>query len=371
MLKSLTFWQDRRLYFYLLKEMLPPFFLGLMIFILILLMFQALRLTEFILIHGISVGVVFDIMGYMSLSFLPILFPMSLLFAILMSFNRLSMDSEIIALKSIGVPGYKLLIPPLFLALVVTFASIQTSFYIAPWGNRQFEVLISYLGNTKAAASIKEGTFSEGFFDMVVYANKVDSENGLLQDLFIYDEKDPANPMTIIAPRGQIIPDPYQPGHSVLLRMFEGQIHKKGVQHTVVNFDSFDIFLNDPVQFEERKKSLPSMPISELNQKIEDRQLPPKDLTAAIMEYHKRSALAWACVIFAFIGVAYGIQNDRRSGKNSGFIVSIGFIIGYWVLYIASEGLGRSESIPPQVAVWLANVIFLFVGLRELNKKLS
>lgn len=364
-------WRDRRLYFYLLKEMIPPFLLGLVIFISILLMFQALRLTEFILIHGIGIGLIFDIMGYMSLSFLPILLPMSLLFAILMSFNRLSLDSEIIAMKSIGVPGYKFLIPPVGLALVVTAISMQTSFYIAPWGNRQFEILISQLGNTKAAASIKEGTFSEGFFEMVVYANKVDSDKGLMQDLFIFDEKTPENPMTIIAPRGQIIPDPYQPGHSVLLRLYNGQIHRKGKNHTVVNFDSFDIFLNDPVRFEERKKSLPSLSISELKKKIDDNQLPPKDFVSLQMEYYKRNALAWACLVFAFIGVAFGIVNDRRSGKNSGFVVSIGFIIAYWVIYLASEGMGRSETMPAQLAVWVANIIFFVISVRELNNKLA
>jgi lipopolysaccharide export system permease protein len=363
-------WRDRRLYFYLLREMIPPFLMGLVIFISILLMFQALRLTEFILIHGIGVGLILDIMGYMSLSFLPILLPMSLLFAILMSFNRLSLDSEIIALKSIGVPGYKLLVPPIALALVVTFVSMQTSFYVAPWGNRQFEILISHLGNTKAAASIKEGTFSEGFFEMVVYANKVDSDKGILQDLFIYDEKNPTNPMTIIAPEGQIIPDPYQPGHSVLLRLFSGQIHRKGQNHTVVNFDSFDIFLNDPIRFEERKKSPPSLSVGELRKTLNETKLSPKEFVSLLMEYHKRIALSWACLVFAFIGVAFGIENDRRSGKSSGFIVSIGFIIGYWVIYLASEGMGRSETIPAQVAVWLANIIFLIVAIRELNKKL-
>ena len=139
----------------------------------------------------------------------------------------------------------------------------------------------------------------------------------------------------------------------------------------MVNFDSFDIFLNDPIRFEERKKSLPSLSINELKKKIDENQLPPKEFLSLQMEYYKRNALAWACLVFAFIGVAYGIVNDRRSVKNSGFVVSIGFIIAYWVIYLASEGMGRSETLPAQLAVWIANIIFFVISVRELNQKLA
>ena len=284
-------WKSRRVFFYLLFEMIPPFVLGVLIFISILLMFQALRLTEFVLGHGIKLSFILDIMGYMSISFLPMILPMSLLFAILMTYNRLSHDSEIIALKGAGYKGTTILLPALALSLFVSLFSAQTALYVAPWGNRQFELLISYLGNTKAAASIKEGTFSKDFFDMVVYANKVNSDEGLLEDLFIYDDKNENAPLTVIAPQGQIIPDNDNPGHSVLLRLFNGQIHRRGQSHTVVNFTTYDVTLNDPIKFEERKKSAPSLNFNELNVRIHSPETETKDILTYTLELHKRFAL--------------------------------------------------------------------------------
>lgn len=364
-------WKSRRVFFYLLSEMVPTFILGVLVFISILLMFQALRLTEFVLVHGIKFSFILDIMGYMSISFLPMILPMSLLFAVLMTYNRLSMDSEIIALKGAGYHGSTMLIPAVALALVIAFISAQTAFYVAPWGNRQFELLITHLGNTKAAASIKEGTFSEGFFDMVIYANKVNSEEGLLQDLFIYDDKNPSSPLTIIAPQGHIIPDLDNPGHSVLLRLFNGQIHRRGQAYTVVNFESYDVLLNDPVKFEERKKSAPSLNYSELQDRMKDPEIKPADKIGFEVEFHKRFALAAACLIFGLVGVGYGVVNERRSGKNSGFVVSVGFIVGYFVIYIAFEGLSRSGKLPPYLGPWLANVLFAAVSIRQIQKKLA
>ncbi|MFZ3230307.1 MAG: LPS export ABC transporter permease LptF [Pseudobdellovibrio sp.] len=360
--------RNRRVFTYFILEILPSFLLGVLVFISILLMFQALRLTEFLLVHGIKWTAIVKIMGYMSISFLPMLFPMSLIFAVLMTYNRLSLDSEIVALKSSGVDTVSLITPAIVFALIMTLLSAQTSYYLAPWGNRQFEVLITQLGNTKAAASIKEGTFSESFFDLVVYANKVDTKTGLLKDLFIYDEKQPDAPLTIVAPEGQIIPDDTHPGHSVLLRLSKGQIHRKTESHTVINFDSYDIILNDPIKLEERKKSPPSLSLDELTEAQKNPEFSEDQRKEYLIEFHKRSALAVACLVFSILGVAFGISTDRRSGKSSGFILAVGFIIIYWVIYMSAEGAVRSNQMSPAFGIWLPNLLFLTLGIVHLKK---
>src|ERR1700722_9180435 len=187
---------------YIFFEMLPGFFMGVIVFVSIMLLFQALRLTEFILIHGVKVETILRMMMYVSISMLPVILPMSLLFSVLLTYTRLSQDSEIVALKSVGLSMRELAFPALLLAVVGCILSAETSFFLGPWGNRQFEVLIHDLSRQKMGASIKEGVFSEGFFDLVVYANKVDSKIGKLQDVFIYDERDPKAPVTIIAREG-------------------------------------------------------------------------------------------------------------------------------------------------------------------------
>ena len=361
--------KNRRVFGYLLSEIIPSFLLGVFVFICVLLMFQALRLTEFLLVHGIKWTIMVKIMGFMSISFVPLLLPMSVLFAVLLTYNRFSLDSEIIAFKSSGVNTGAIVLPALVFSLIVTVIAAQTSFYLAPWGNRQFEVLINRLGNTKAAASIKEGTFSEGFFDLVVYANKVNSQTGVLNDLFIYDEKNPEAPLTIVALEGQIIPDSTHPGHSVLLRLFNGQIHRRAESHTVINFDSYDVLLNDPIKLEEKKKSASSLNLDELlvlRKSIN--ATTPEQRKDYDIEYHKRSALSVACLVFGILGLAFGIVTNRRSGKSSGAILSVGFIILYWIVYLSFESLVRSNQIPTWVGLWLPNVLFVLFGAYQLKK---
>jgi lipopolysaccharide export system permease protein len=255
--------RGRKAILYIFFETLPGFILGLAVFLSIILMFQVLRLTEFALLHGVALSTLAEIVGYICISMLPALLPMSLLFAVLMTYGRLSADSEIVALKASGLHMSTIAAPALILGFIIALLSAQTTFEIAPWGNRQFEVLFSKLGNTKAAATIKPGTFSEGFFDMVVYANEVNSDTGQMKNIFIYDEKQSDTPLTIIAKTGQIIADPEMPGHRILLRLNTGHIHRKSVSHTKIQFDSYDLKLIDPVKEEQRDKSPQSLTLNE------------------------------------------------------------------------------------------------------------
>lgn len=343
---------------YLFFEIWPSLILGVLVFIFILLMAQALRLTEFVLVHGISIETVVEMMGYLSVSFLPAILPMSLLFSVILTYGRLSQDSEIVALKAVGYSQAALTAPALAISILVAFLSAQTSFNIAPWGNRQFEVLVTKLSQTRAGATLKEGTFSEGFFDLVIYANKVNSETGDIEKVFIYDARSSDIPLTLISKSGQIIQDPKQPGHSVVLQLKDGDIHRKGETHTKIKFGTFEVKLSDPVKEELRAKTPPSLTLREISDQLKFNQLNDDDRRILKIEWHKRWAISIACLIFGLLGVGLGTQANRRSQKTGGLVLSLGVIVSYWILYVSLEGMARGNQIPVAIALWTPNIAF-------------
>ena len=343
--------------------------MGVFIFVVILLMFQALRLTEFVLVHGVGLRTIGEIMLYLSVSFLPIILPMSLLFSVLLTYNRLSNDSEIVALKALGLSMGQLTIPALMLAGAATLMSAQTSFYLGPWGNRKFEVLINDLGRQKVGATLREGVFSEGFFDLVIYANKVDSKVGLLRDVFIYDERDAKAPVTIIAKTGNLIQEAKATGQSALLRLGNGNIHRTHQNtYTKVDFSTYDINLFDPYEFSERKKSPPSMTIDELGTELDRTDLEAPLRRKLESEYHRRWSLSVACMIFALLGVGLGTVTNRRSSRGGGFVICLGLLIAYWVAYISAVNISQNGWLPASISLWLVNVLFLIVALKSLQR---
>lgn len=354
---------------YIFFETLPTFLMGVVVFLFILLMFQALRLTEFVLVHGVSLKTVGEIMLFLSVSFLPVILPMSLLFSVLLTYNRLSNDSEIVAFKAMGLGTGHLTIPAILLSLAATLMSAQTSFYLGPWGNRKFEVLINELGRQKVGATLKEGVFSEGFFDLVVYSNHVDSKEGLLRDVFIYDERDPKAPVTIIAKEGHLIQEVQKTGQSALLRLSNGNIHRTNqATYTKVDFSTYDITLFDAYEISEKKKSPTSMTLDELAVERKRTDLPEKDQLKLNVEYHQRWSLSAACLIFALLGVGLGTVTNKRSSRGGGFVICLVVLISYWILFVSAATVANKGWAPPPVALWLVNFGFLAFALRSLKK---
>lgn len=357
---------------YIFFETLPAFLMGVLIFVGILLMFQALRLTDFVIGHGVGLRTIGQIVVYLSVSFLPVILPMSLLFSVLLTYARLSNDSEIVAFKSLGLNMAQLAIPAVLLSIAATLMSAQTSFYLGPWGNRKFELLIHDLGRQKVGAAIREGVFTEGFFDLVLYANKVDSKAGILGDVFIYDEHDPKTPVTIIAKSGHLIQEQTKAGASALLRLTDGNIHRTHLNtYTKVDFKTFDINLFNPYEQGEREKSPPSMTLDDLRAKLKQTDLSKEDRTRLEIEFHRRWSLSGACLIFALLGVGLGTVTNRRSARGGGFVMCLILLISYWVLYMSAESVARSGHVPAGVALWLINALFFVFALNTLRKSWS
>lgn len=343
--------------------MVPSFVLGVLVFLSILLLFQTLRLTEFLLAHGGSGWAVLSILYHLSMSFLPIILPMSLLFSVLMTYGRLNQESEIVAMRSLGLSSWTLAMPGFIMGTLGFIFSAYTSFELGPKGNRKFEVMINNLGQQKVGLNLREGVFSSGYFDLVIYANKIDSKNDLMWDVFIYDERNPNSPLTIIAQRGKILQKKTPQGNAALLRLENGNIHKtSNATYTKLDFDTYDINLFDPYEMSEKKKSLPSYTLGDIQTDLDNPEIDPQLKTKLQIEFHRRWALSVACFVFALLGYILGSRGHRRSAKSGGFVLCLGIILSYWVLYVAAESIAKGGKVPVGIAIWSVNVLFFILA---------
>lgn len=328
-------------------------------------MFQVLRLSDFLINKGVPLSLLLQITMYMLVSFLPACIPISLLFSILLTLGRMSSDSEIIAFKASGLNLWHILAPTITFSLVIALTSVYISFYAAPWGNRAFEILINRLSNTKAAANLQEGTFAEGYFDLVIYAGKVNNRQGLLEDVFIYDERDPSNPITIISEEGKLVEaDPDFPGRGVTLRLLNGNIHKNSEKnYAKVDFQTYDISLSNASADAIMEKSPPSLTLDDIRLGLNNPLTKEEQRHSLLVEFHKRLSLAAACLVFGLLGVGVGTITNRRSVRSSGLVVSLVIMVLYWVIYISGDSLAREGSLPVWLAMWMANIIFAAFGV--------
>src|SRR5690606_17243827 len=104
---------------YLAINFVPPFLVACAFFVTFLLTSQLFRLTSIVVNKGVEFWSVLELFGHIAISFLPMAVPLSALFATIMTLNKLSEDSEIVAMRSFGIEKSQLFKPFLILACVI------------------------------------------------------------------------------------------------------------------------------------------------------------------------------------------------------------------------------------------------------------
>jgi lipopolysaccharide export system permease protein len=358
-------------YRYIVKELLTPFVMGVAIFTFILIMFQLLKFTEFLVVNGVNFWSVFLLIYYLVVAFLPITVPVSFLFSVLLVFSRLSSDNEILAFKASGISIYKLMVP-VFSVSLAGLMTFYVSFYGGPWGNRNFENSLHKIGTSKATIQIKEGFFNEDFLkDFVLYAGVVLPDDNVMEKVFVYDERDKENPVVVNAKRSKLKIDPVT--RRTELFLYDGFItflKTSGEKYRRAKFDEYNLVLFEGSVIGDRTPNLPSMSFSEIRENIVKTKKAGNilDYNKSLVEANRRLAIPFACLIFGFLGVVFGNTNSRNVQTGAGFLSFIVMVM-YWLIYITSTSLGSKGSIDPMLSAWLANIFFAFFGLYLFFKK--
>jgi lipopolysaccharide export system permease protein len=352
---------------YLLRELVPPFFIGLLIFTFLLLMSQILRLMELIINKGVATGAILRLILYLLPSILVLTVPMSVFLATVVTFGRLSADNELTALKTGGFSLLRLSFP---VAIFSAAAWALTSWLIIdalPAGNRAFRTSMFEIVRTKASVGLQEKIFNDDFEGLVIYVNRLPpAANPVMEGIFISDARPekrqpPGEPITIVAERGWLVSDPTS--NNIVFRLENGGIHVLSRDFTTyqrTNFRTHDLHLNlgdDTAENLALPKGLREMTLGELRARIaEYRGLGVKQW-APHVEIHKKFAIPFAALIFGFLGVAMGVL-FRRGEKLVSFALSIAIAIVYYVFLLAGEPLGKQGRLSPFWSMWAANIFF-------------
>ena len=80
------------------------------------------------------------------------------------------------------------------------------------------------------------------------------------------------------------------------------------------------------------------------------------------VEFHKKWAIATACFVFVLVGAPLAIRFPR-GGLGTVIVLSGTIFAIYWTTLIGGESLADRGFMEPNVAMWIANFIFLVAGV--------
>lgn len=343
---------------YVIKELLIPFFLGLFILTFLILVHQLLRLMELIIDKGVDILSVAEIFLYLLPSFFLVTIPMAVMLASIMTFNRLSSDNEIIALKSAGIGFSRVIRPAVVFALMASLLTLSMGIMAQPWSGGAFKSLSINILKQRASIGLEEGKFNGTFSNMIFYVESMPSFTEL-QGVFIYDLRNPQMPVTIVAKGGVLKSNPAS--ETIELQLLDGRLHRRSKNienYQRMTFASYDLKF-DFSSFEQNPgASLESPTYSEIKKQVEASNGEDVKALRLLSEFYKNFSFSLASFLFAIVGVPLGIISGRM-GRLGGFAVGVGIITLYYLLNTLGDYLISIKMVPPVIAAGLPHLALL------------
>jgi lipopolysaccharide export system permease protein len=358
---------------YIIGELLLPFLFGMGLFtslaISIGTLFDLVRkVTE----SGLPLNIALQVLFLKMPGFVVLAFPMSVLLATLMAYSRLSSDSELIALRSLGVSVYRLVLPAMIVSLAVAGFTFFVSDFISPAATYQATVTL------KEALNQQQPTFKDSNIIYPEYKT-IELSDGNKQTVLtrlFYAEEFNGQQM-----RGLTILDLSQEGLKQIVTsqsatwnindnrwdFFDGTIYliaPDGSYRNIVRFNHQQLALpRAPLDLSQRSRDYGEMSLAQAQEylqiiKLSGNEQKIRKLQVRIQE---KMALPFVCVVFGLIGAALGLQPQNTS-KATSFGICVGLIFSYYLLSFITSSMGIWGILSPFMAAWLPNFLGLSAG---------
>lgn len=352
---------------YIVKETVPNVLIGLLVFTFVMLMNTILLLAETLITKGVEIINLFLIIFYSLPALTVLTIPMSLLLGTLLSLGRLNSDSELTVIRCSGVSLFRIMVPILGMGVVCWILCTVLIQVSVPWGNYAFEKLMYRILTTNATSELKPRVFYNQFPNVILYVQDIPpTENKQWKGVFIYDESQIEKPRLVLAKEGYV----HSKGGTgdMELELKQGSWHevdpRKPQDYTFVDFlqDVFPLVSPFHQEGDNLPKSDREQTIPELRKSIAENKAHKLPTAYLEVEIHKKYAIPFACMVFAFLAVGLGIST-KKGGRSSAYAISIGIILLYYIFLIGGERLGDAQRISPWLAAWAGNIALGALGV--------
>ena len=260
---------------------------------------HSLRSMDLVINRGVSV---LDIMALVVLllpDVISILLPISLFISVLIVINRMQQDHEIVVMGAVGLSPWQIIKPFIKLATWCSFILILVSFFLLPVAFKQFRSLQFSYQNHYKTSLIQAGEFLH-FNQMTVYVKERDA-NGDVRGVFIFDGRNPEQPVTFTAGSGHLVESQSGP----MLILFDGTRQAKDGKNKGMSFLTFTQYVHEikrPENAQDTRAKKPSECfIWELLHA--EPELTPEQQHKMRVEFHSRVLMPFLPLVFVLMAL--------------------------------------------------------------------
>ncbi|MBE9043176.1 LptF/LptG family permease [Pleurocapsales cyanobacterium LEGE 10410] len=322
------------------------------------------KITE----YKLPIPVAILIFAYKIPEYVAYALPISILLTSLIIYGRLNSDRELVALLSIGISFYRIVLPALIFSLIITGITFLLNELIVPAANYQASLLQNpYIAETELNLQKRDVFYIE-------YKSTVD-DSAQLKNIYFAERyyQQSLQQVTIISfNRGNIsqiitAKSARWNRQRQVWDLVAGKINRfdeAKATNTLEEFTKKQLPLSDTIfKIAQKKRSLEEMNIRQAKEYlrlIEDSGK-PIDLAKLTVRIQQKYAFPFICIVFIIIGSALGAKYSQiNRSKSFGLCVAIVFL--YYLLAFVIGSLGITGILSPWVAAWLPNLVGLTFG---------
>lgn len=302
--------------------------------------------------------------------------PISTLFAALLLFGRLSMDSEISAMKSCGISLWRLTAPLILLSILFSAICVYINCEVSPVAKHANRELLRTAGVEEPVNLLEEGRFIRDFPGLMIYVGR---KNGtVVKDVVAYELDKKGNVRrSVRAKQGDIAAD--NTNRLLTVKLYDVRIEMPDAKDphdvsktTYVNAEYYPIKLD----FEKALKGKTTvmkrgqMRMGQLIDRIRnlERDFPMLseadrliEKTRLIVEANQRISVAVGCFSFMLIGIPLGVKSHRKE-TSVGMILSLAIVFAYYLFIVVAKSLANRPEFHPNLILWIPLVVAQFLG---------
>ena len=371
---------------WLIAQLVPPLIFSISAFTVVSLsigvMFDLIRkIVEF----GFPFSLAFKILILKLPGFLVLSFPMSVLLSTLLTYGKLSSNSELLALRSLGIKTSRFIVPALIVSIIMTGLTFFFNNSLVPYSNKLAEISIRDGLGKSTIIETGNDVFFPGYGSLIdPKTNKPSEKNTYLTQIFfsrVVKNKIMKNVTLLDFSRigsKQVL--------SAETASFDkdnlGWIFKNGkivyfsadAQTSIVNFSTYFYPLGDgPLKVSEIQKDANDMTVAEAiaAKNIYENSGNIKEARKMKVRIQEKFTLPCACLVFGLIGSSLGSKSNLRSSRSQGFGLSVILILIYYIMSFLFSSLGVKGLLTPIFAAWLPVFISLGGGIYFLRRSSS
>ena len=226
---------------YLLAQLAGPFVLFTLSLTGVVWLTQSLRSVDLIVNRGLSVATFLSLTTLVLPSVLTLILPIGMFAAVLYAYQRLSSESELVAMIGTGLGPWQLAAPALKLGLAITLVCYGFTLYLMPAGLRGFKAMQTDLRSDLSHVLLQEGAFNTVGDRLTVYIRER-LAGGELRGILVHDSRDARQAATMMASQAALVMAAAGP-RLVMLNGNRQEVDRVSGRVSMLNFERYNLDL--------------------------------------------------------------------------------------------------------------------------------